>query len=280
MTTTTDHRPAQGLSSDATPHETSGPPVLGDTSSFPSQAELARTLLETHAMGAIATLTHAGHPYTSVAPYSTLADGSALMCISELAEHTQNLRRDPRASLLVQEACVPDVDPLAQARVTLIGTFVPHTVEADEVAAHLELHPHARHYIDFDDFSWWRFDTLSVRYVGGFGVMGWCTGKELAQAEADPIIPHARPMIEHLNADHADACREIAAALAGCVDAESAHVSALDRRGITIDVRNHEGAPQANAVARVAWPHPVATPDEVRPASVELVRRARIGGAS
>lgn len=284
MTTTTrtarHNEPATDTVGDASAHNTAGLPVLGDTTSFPSHAELARTLLGAHPIGTIATLTPDGHPYTSVAPYSTLADGSALICISDLAEHTRNLQRDGRASLLVQEPCVADVDPLSLARATLIGAFVPHAAEPGHVAAHLDVHPHSRHYVDFDDFSWWRFETLDVRYIGGFGVMGWATGDEFTQAEADPIVPHAAAMVDHLNTDHSDACREIATVLAGCTDAESAHVSALDRRGITMDVRNRDGAAQHHAVARVAWPSPLDAPDDVRSAAVDLVRRARSGAAS
>lgn len=255
------------------PHETSGPPIAGDAHSFPSHAELARTLIGAGGVATLSTLTESGHPYTSIAPHSVLADGSPLICVSDLAEHTQNLRRDPRASLLADESAPTDVDPLSLARVTLIGAFVPHQPTAEQIDAHLAVHPFARHYIDFDDFSWWRFEALNLRYVGGFGFMGWATAQEYAEATADPVIPHSQPMIEHLNADHADSCTLIASQLAGVDAAESATVTSVDRYGMTFDAFAADGhAPLA--VARVAFPQTLTSPDQVRTASIELVHRA------
>lgn len=257
----------------SSPHETSGPPLAGDTNSFPSHAELARTLIGIGGVATLSTLTESGHPYTSIAPHSVRADGSPLICVSDLAEHTQNLRRDPRASLLADESSAADVDPLSLARVTLVGAFVPHEPDSDEVDTHLAVHPFARHYIHFDDFSWWRFEPINLRYVGGFGFMGWATAQEYATATVDPVIPHARPMIEHLNADHADACVSIVRHLAGIGAAASANVTGVDRYGMTLDAFDEPyGAPIA--IARVAFPEPLTSPDQVRAASVGLVRRA------
>ena len=260
---------------DAGAHLASGPRLIGDTSSFPSHGQLARSLVEPGALASLATLTRNAHPYTSLVPISTLPGSAPIMCVSALAEHTQNLHRDPRASLLVGEPVPAGADPLAYARVTLVGAFTPHEPGDDEVAHHLAEHPHADDYVHFPDFSWWRFETSSVRYVGGFGFMGWATGDEFAAAGADPVIAHAAPMIEHLNDDHADACLRIVRHLAGEPSAVAATVTGLDRYGITFDVwvAAETGEP-ADVCARVAFGDALASPQEVRAASVELVRRA------
>jgi putative heme iron utilization protein len=266
MTITTTHGAA-----DTSAHFAAGPAVVGDVTTFPSHAELARTLVEPGAIATLSTLTRDGHPYGSVVPISTQPGGSPLMCISEIAEHTRNLRRDPRASLLVTASADHDTDPLALARVTLIGALRPCEPDAGARRLHLDVHPHAIDYVGFDDFSWWRLDISSVRFIGGFGVMGWTSADEFAAATADPIIPHATPMIEHLNDDHADACLDIARRLAGAATATAAHVTAVDRYGMTFDAV--VGDRIVNA--RVAFPAPLDTPDAVRPASIGLVRRAR-----
>ncbi|MFN3255261.1 MAG: HugZ family protein [Ilumatobacter sp.] len=258
----------------ATRHETAGPALVGDVTSFPSHAELARTLIGVGGVGTMSTLTASGHPYASLAPFSVVADGSPLICVSDLAEHTQNLRRDPRSSVLFGETVPDGVDPLALARVTLVGSFVPHSPHGREIEAHLQLHPLARHYIGFDDFSWWRFQALSLRYVGGFGFMGWITADEFAVADIDPIIPVSAPMIEHLNDDHADACLEIARHLGGVGSATAATVVAIDRHGLTLDVLIDDDA-RSLATARVAFPTPLNSPSDVRSATVDLVARAR-----
>lgn len=254
-------------------HETAGPPIVGDVGSFPSHAELARTLIEPGGTATLSTLMRSGHPYASTAPYSAYTGGAPLVCVSSLAEHTQNLRGDPRASVLVEASVPAGVDPLSVARVTIIGSFVPTDPSEDEITAHLELHPFARHYVHFADFSWWRLEIANLRYVGGFGVMGWSTGSEHSTAAPDPVIAHAAPMIEHLNADHADSCTSIVRHLAGVPDATSAPVSSIDRYGMTFDAHGEGGA--YLATARVAFPEPLRSADEVRAASVELVRRAR-----
>ncbi|MEL6894003.1 MAG: DUF2470 domain-containing protein [Actinomycetota bacterium] len=274
--TTTSSDTTVGLSADA--HETSGPPVLGDIGSFPSHAELARTLIEPGGMATLATLATSGHPYASIAPYSALVDGAPLICVSSLAEHTQYLRSDPRASVLVEATPAPGVDPLSEARVTMIGSFVPVDPTAEEIDRHLELHPFARNYVHFADFSWWRLEIANLRYVGGFGVMGWSTAEEYSTATADPIIPHATPMIDHLDADHGDACLDIVRHLAHVADAQSVSVSAIDRYGITFDARTTGDA--ETTVARVAFADVLERPDDVRAASVELVHRARHAAAN
>ena len=47
-------------------------------------------------------------------------EGEPVFLVSALAEHTQNLERDTRASLMVAEAMETD-NPLALSRVTLLG---------------------------------------------------------------------------------------------------------------------------------------------------------------
>jgi len=272
-TTSTTATTATEPTFDVSGHLSSGSRLVGDTSSFPSHGQLARTLIEPGGLASLATLTQTGHPYTSLVPMSALPGGAPVMCVSALAEHTQNLRRDPRASLLVCERVEVGADPLAFARVTLVGALTPFQPIDVDIDHHLAEHPHAIDYIGFDDFSWWRFETANVRYVGGFGVMGWANGDEFAHAVADPIIPHAAPMIDHLNADHADACLQIVRGLAGESSAMSAVVTGVDRYGLTFDVWTTTND-VADVCARVAFPEPLASPQEVRAASVDLVRRA------
>src|SRR5579875_1899188 len=61
-----------------------------------------------------------GWPYASLVLVAADLDASPLLLISTLAEHTQNLARDPRASLLFDGTQGLD-DPLTGARVTVLG---------------------------------------------------------------------------------------------------------------------------------------------------------------
>src|SRR5512132_1119083 len=85
----------------------------------PTHAERARTLVARISTGTLCTLAlePEGYPYGS---FVTVAfdNGDPVFLISGLAEHTKNLERDPRASLLVAEG--GSADPLATARVTIL----------------------------------------------------------------------------------------------------------------------------------------------------------------
>ena len=97
--------------------QSSSPPVPE-----PSFAERARTLLYLGRTGTLATVSrkHPGWPFGSVMPYSLDTQGWPVFLISGMAVHTQNLRADSRASLLVTQPGW-DGDPLAGARVTVMG---------------------------------------------------------------------------------------------------------------------------------------------------------------
>src|SRR5829696_1170708 len=86
----------------------------------PTHAERARTLVAQISTGTLCTLAlePEGYPYGS---FVTVAFENAdpIFLISGLAEHTKNLERDPRASLLLAEG--RSADPLANTRVTLLG---------------------------------------------------------------------------------------------------------------------------------------------------------------
>lgn len=252
----------------------------GDTHTFPPHAELVRTLLSAGRFGTLTTVTTTGRtapgfPYGSLVAYSVLDDGSPLLCISELAEHTRNAHADGRAGMLVAGLPVDEAaDPLDRPRASLVGHLVRHDPSDVEHAAHLELHPGVIDYVDFPDFAWWRLEIVAARYVGGFGHMSWVSGEEIASSAPDTVLLGSQGAVEHMNADHADACVDMARWLAGIGDAEAARVHSIDRHGVTL----YADVP-ASAVlvtARIAFPDaPLASPAEVRPAVVALTRTAR-----
>lgn len=251
-------------------HASGGLSVFGDVDSFPSHAELARTLYGTGGIAALATTMTSGHPYGSRAPYSVIDDGSPIICVSSMAVHTKNLCADPRASLLIHGPDEGDVDPLSRPRVSLVGAFVPFEPATQEIAGYIEAHPQAQGYVGYRDFSWWRFEILRARYVGGFGIVGWVDPTDLSAISPDGVATAAAGAITHLNEDHSESCLDIACQLAGVPEASSAVVTALDRLGITLEASGEHGT----ATARVAFPEPLTEPSQIRPAVVEMAKRA------
>src|SRR5712675_600907 len=179
-------------------------PAGGDQPAVPepSFAERTRTLVHLGRVGSLSTLSRKqpGFPFGSVMPYGLDDRGRAIFLISTMAMHTQNLQADPRASLLVTQ---PDAtgDPLGASRVTLIGNVLP--VPEPEVAGtretYLARHANSKHWVDFEDFSFYRMDVVDVYYVGGFGVMGWVPASDYNSARPDPLVDHASGIMQHMN---------------------------------------------------------------------------------
>jgi putative heme iron utilization protein len=248
------------------------PVVLGRET---TDAELARTLAASVTTGVLSTVSRdeGGTPFGSLAPFGLDDQARPVFCISELAKHTQNLRADPRSSLLVARPVAAGADPLASARLTLVGRALPVPDEdrAAARAAHLAGNPHASYYVDFGDFSLWRLEIGAVRYVGGYGRMSWVDLEGWAAAEPDPVEPHAAGAIEHLNADHAEACLLMAQRLGQRPEATAAVVTGIDRYGLDLVATG----PQGPGRVRLGFDEPVGTPDAIRAATVTLARRAR-----
>jgi hypothetical protein len=152
-----------------------------------SPAPTLRQLLETERQAVLATISarRAGWPFASLAPYATTQHGEPLLLLSELAEHTRNLRHDPRASLLVQDSTSAE-DPQAGARVTLLGTAEPVDADANSEAEqrYTTRHPQATEYFTLGDFHLWVLRVEEARFVNGFGDMGWLAGNRLRSALA------------------------------------------------------------------------------------------------
>jgi len=238
----------------------------------PTFAEQARTLVHLERTGTLGTLSrrHPGHPFVSIMPYATDTEGRPLLLISALAMHTQNLEADPRTSLLIAQG--GSEDPLALARVTLMGRAVRLGTGERAAArdAYLARHPNAIHWVDFEDFAFWRLDLADVYFVGGFGAMGWVEAGDYGTGRPDPLADVARGIIEHMNQDHADALVAYARVLGG-VEAEAAEMVAVDRLGFKLRVRAADGLHGC----RIAFTHEVTTVERCRTVLIEMLADCR-----
>ena len=139
-------------------------------------------LLTGERQGVLATVSarRAGWPFASVTPFALSAAGEPLLLLSDLAEHTRNIRADPRVSLLVQDGSSAE-DPQAGARVTLLGVLEP--VSSAEIGAaqtrYVHHHPQAAEYLSMTDFHLYVLRVSEARFIGGFGDMGWIDGQTL-----------------------------------------------------------------------------------------------------
>ena len=113
-------------------------------------------------------------------------------------------------------------------------------------------------------------DVVDVYYVGGFGVMGWVSASDYEHAKPDPLADVATGIIQHMNADHADALVLLAKAFAG-LESQEAAMTSVDRLGFHVRLRTQEGM----RGARIPFSREVTTPAEARTVLVEMVAQAR-----
>ena len=225
-----------------------------------SHAEFSRTLAR-GGEAALSTLAD-GFPYGSLIQYACDAHVQPLMCISDLAEHTQNLLLDPRASLLIWDH-PGQQDPLAVGRVTLIGRAVKAQQGLED---YFKVHPQARPYAAFKDFHLWRLEIERVRYVGGFGQMSWVAAEEYKQAEADPVAALVAGVISHMSEDHGDALLLLASQKLG-KDVEKAQMVGCDGAGYVVIADGK--------TVRIDYGQRCRTSDELRREFIRQVEMAR-----
>jgi heme iron utilization protein len=239
----------------------------------PTYAERARTLTHLGRIGSLSTQSRkqAGFPFGSVMPFALDDRCRPIFLISTMAMHTQNLRADPRASLLVAQDDSGG-DPLGASRVTLVGNVlaIPPSEVPDARRLYLDRHANSRYWVDFEDFSFYRMDVVDVYYVGGFGVMGWVSATEYDSSRADPLADSAAEIIAHMNSDHKDALVLLAREFAH-IDSQEATMTAVDRLGFHMRLKTQEGM----RGIRLAFLREVSNTLETRKVLVEMVQRAR-----
>ena len=250
-----------------------GPSANPSTAPEPSFAERARTLVYLGRIGSLSTysLKQPGFPFGSVMPYAQDDRGRPIFLISTMAMHTQNLRADSRASLLVAQSDAAE-DVLGAARVTLVGDVrpIPTPEVADARKLYLASYENSKYWVDFEDFSFYRMSILDVYYIGGFGVMGWVNATDYEGAKHDPLSDVAVGIIQHMNADHKDALLVLTRVLAG-LDAQEVTMTSVDRLGFHVRAKTETGM----RGARIAFLREARDATEARKVIVEMVRHAR-----
>jgi heme oxygenase (biliverdin-IX-beta and delta-forming) len=142
-----------------------------------------------------------GHPFGSITPYLVDHDGSVLILISALAEHTKNIRHDARVSLITHSQDDPQIQ--AQGRVTVMGEARIETDRERAGKRYLRYFPEAQAYLQMHDFSFYRIRPLAIRYIGGFGNIHWVTADSYA-VPPSALIEQEDGILSHMNADHQD----------------------------------------------------------------------------
>lgn len=232
-----------------------------------SEQRTASEFLRARRYGVLATQSRSlpGYPFGSITPYVLAATGEPVIYISTLAEHTKNIAQDVRVSLTVFDPADAD-DPQAGPRLTLLADA--RALAGDAAAAAGERYyryfPSARAYAGTHDFGFYALRAVRLRFIGGFGKIGWIEPADVDLA--NPLAPVEVGIIDHMNRDHADAVRAYCRHFFGR-DAREAALVGVDADGV--DLLADGASLRLPFVARAA------DADAVRRQLIALLQRAR-----
>ncbi len=238
------------------------------TTSRADSALACRRLIRRGRAASLATALAAdgGRPYASLISVAFDCDLAPLMLFSDLSDHTRNLAKDDRASLLIEEASSLK-NPQTGPRASLVGR-IAKTADERHKRRFLARHPEAALYADFADFHVFRLGLERIHYVGGFARALWLKADEVAgdPAAARAIAEAEDAILAHMNGDHAEAVDHYANVLLGRAGS-GWRMTGIDPDGA--DLR------RGGRFARLEFAKPIVDRGQAREELVRLARESR-----
>jgi len=230
-----------------------------------NNAREARLMLRAHRYGVLSTMSKKfdGYPFGSITPYFVDHDGSLVILISTLAEHTKNIVHDSRVSLITHDQ--NDQRIQTQGRVTAVGNAEPVPDREQPGQRYLRYFPEAQTYLAMHDFSFYRIRPVAIRYIGGFGRIHWVDMENYA-VQPYPLIEEESGVIAHMNEDHQDTMRNYCR--------HFHQHEALDVEMLGIDIDGFDVRADGK-VLRFDFSQPVTDAQQARTALVEMARAAK-----
>lgn len=172
-----------------------------------------RNFVAFHRYGVLSThsVTNPGYPFGSMTPFDIDEGGRPLVWVSLIAEHYRNLKASPRGSLTVTQHFAGR-DPQARGRATLLCDFVevePHEREG-LMASYAARFPSSSGHEIAHNFTFLRGVPMRLRWIGGFGDIGWVSAEEYSRAPLDPLSYRGFEFVEELNVTRRRGVRALA----------------------------------------------------------------------
>lgn len=223
----------------------------------------ARRLLTHQSVGVLSThsVDVEGYPFGSIAPFVLDYESAPVLLISDIAQHTRNIKRNNKVSLTVFDQAADD--PQAGSRLTWIGDAESIDPDDREIRhRYLRYFPSAESYFDTHDFSFYRIALRRARFIGGFGQIYWIERNDMLVK--NPFRETEKSIIEHMNEDHRQALFHYSKSLAG-VEAERVTMTGIDSEGFDMLADKRK--------VRIDFDSPIYTTEEAR---ANLIRLARM----
>ncbi len=228
-------------------------------------AQKAKEFLRTEYSGVLSTQSRVleGYPFGSVVPYCLDGDGYPVILISNLAQHTRNIAKNTKVSLIVAQSGMDDVQ--TGARLTWVGDAELIT-DAAAIERYYRFFPDSRGYHNTHSFDFYRIVPVRSRYIGGFGDINWLENELLV--EANPFAGDVEDgVVTHMNEDHSAAiqtyCRHAGLDLD---DAQMPLMAGVDPLGFNVQL--------GQKVVRIAFPEKAEAPSDLRRLLVMMAKAA------
>ncbi|MCP5045691.1 MAG: DUF2470 domain-containing protein [bacterium] len=150
-----------------------------------------------------------GYPFGSLTPYCLDSGFNPVIFISDLAQHTKNIKANPKVCLTITEE-TDDNEKQAHARYTYIGDAIrvaEGSGSYEEVAdRYFRYFPSSRGYLETHDFNFYRIHLVRGRYIDGFGKIFWITQSEWQHSNVFSSTEELA-IVNHMNSEHPDSLR-------------------------------------------------------------------------
>ena len=222
-------------------------------------------LLRTSNEGVLTTISDKfeGYPFGSFITYITDRDRSVIIFASNLAEHTTNIKKNSKSCFTIF-SIKDHENKQDNPRMSLLGDFIKvEDSRREELKQKLKKHlPESDLYLELPDFNFYKMSVTNVRWIGGFGKIGWLNNDSWLKKDLE-WIPAEKEIIEHMNQDHSKSI----------ISTLSAQRNVKDEKAKMIEL-NIDGfyCESHNKVYFLAFKRPCFTVDEIRK---ELIVQAR-----
>jgi putative heme iron utilization protein len=172
-----------------------------------NQYKPVRNLVKNKLCGILSTHSKAmdGYPFGSFVTYCVDTYGNLVLMLSDLAQHTNNIKKNNKVSLTIMDDYNID-DIQNTARVTILGTVTQY--EDQDLIADLynKFFPNAEKYHKTHDFNLYCLNIERIRYIGGFGDINWLNNKPFMPIQQ--FTPeNIASVISHMNDHHQPALK-------------------------------------------------------------------------
>jgi hypothetical protein len=216
-----------------------------------------------------------GYPFGSLVLYDVSEKNEPVFFVSTISEHYKNIQTNPRVSLFITDPYGAH-DPQRYGRVTITGDAEIVSDEERSIfdASYKERFPGAASSEMAHSFKYVRLQAQAVRWIGGFGAMGWKGADEMPDFECDPVTYIGQRIVTHMNLDHADALPDLAKLADEKLEkGECIEMSFIDSSSFELQIRSETRSRRVS----IDFSKPCTDSTAVRKEIISLLNKAREG---